>query len=111
MKCCDFEHFESRDDLERECLHILSKAEARRAQGAKEYGHDNFLHRDAFDDIEEELIDTINYCIFQIIKIRQTRKKLDQLVKETQAKIDMAGRAADVLGKFNKRPGGVMRIK
>lgn len=112
MKCCDFDHFDDQDALERECLNILSKAEARRAQGAKEYGHDNFFHKDVFDDIEEELIDTINYCVFQIIKIRQTKKKLQDATGEAKVKIEMMDRTGKVLAKFTQdKPGAKIKFR
>ena len=102
MECCDWDRFENQDDLERECHEILSKAEFRRYQGAKEYVHDGFFLRDVFDDIEEELLDTINYCIFQIIKTRQTKKKLTQATEEAEAKLEMVGKTANVIAKFTQ---------
>jgi hypothetical protein len=56
---------------------ILHKALTRCEAGQEEYGEFNPLTdpRDLFEEMEEELLDSIVYHCFQIMKIREMRKE------------------------------------
>ncbi len=62
------QHLENIDQL---CWERLDK-------GEKKYGTWlAFLERDTYRDVEEEILDTINYLKFQLIKIRLRKEEID----------------------------------
>lgn len=54
---------------------ILSKCEERREMGRERYGDNDYETKDMFQEMKEELYDTINYAIFQIMKINKMQEK------------------------------------
>ena len=62
-------------EIENQCEKILKEVEARRLAGRLKYGND-LEGRDMVEEAVEELEDTINYCLFEIIKLRNLKKKL-----------------------------------
>ena len=58
-------------EIENQCEKILKEVEARRLAGRLKYGNDLEGR-----DMVEEAVDTINYCLFEIIKLRNLKKKL-----------------------------------
>jgi len=56
---------------------IIQKANTRMTQGALKYGAFNpsQCKRNLFDEMEDELLDVINYACMQIEKLRQLKEK------------------------------------
>ena len=77
----EWKKFGTPEEREQVCQEILNKAAVRRHKGDKEYGIDNFFDVDNMEYLEEELLDVINYAIFEIIKIRQIKKRIDESTK------------------------------
>lgn len=65
--------------MEEEINKILDHCYDRREIGAEKYGVDGWKLRDMFEDMREELYDTINYAIFQILKINRLEEKQGSL--------------------------------
>ncbi len=57
---------------------IIREALRRHREGEEKYGilDPATDTRDLFHEIEEELLDTINYAVYQILKIRTLRERL-----------------------------------
>ena len=60
---------------------VFKKAIARQKQGLKVYGEfkPETDKRDLFNEIEEELLDVINYSYFQIMKVRKIKERSKSL--------------------------------
>lgn len=59
----------------------LRKAAERRVKGREEYGDEGFKSRNMFREIKEEFYDIINYALFQVHKVEELEKKVNQLNK------------------------------
>lgn len=59
---------------------VVSEALLRFDQGERDYGRLDLSSdsRDFFDEAEAELLDCINYCTFQILRLRQMRAALKE---------------------------------
>ena len=55
---------------------FLNSAAQRRKEGALKYGHLDFETKDLFQEVEEELLDSINYMLFQLVKFRSIKQAL-----------------------------------
>lgn len=63
--------------MQKEFESILEQVKGRRTLGAVKYGEDSFLRKDNLVEAEEELMDLINYALFEIVKLRRLRLKLN----------------------------------
>lgn len=62
---------------------ILKMAYDRRVMGAKQYGDLSFMEQDNLIEAEYEMVDLINYALFEIVKLRSLREKLKTLNPKT----------------------------
>ena len=68
-----------RDTLENYVQEILDQCLLRRIEGAKVYGETLSEDRDMIDELIEEVYDSINYAMFEIIRMKELKKKRDAL--------------------------------
>lgn len=66
--------------LKPDLLEVISEALSRYEQGERDYGRLDLSSdpRDFFNEAEAELLDCINYCVFQILRLRQMRAALKE---------------------------------
>lgn len=55
---------------------ILRMAKERRIMGAKQYGDLTFMNQDNLIEAECEMVDLVNYALFEIVKLRALREKI-----------------------------------
>ena len=61
--------------MKRQVKQILKVCEERREMGKHKYGDNAYEGKDMYEEIKQELYDTINYALFQIIKINKLQEK------------------------------------
>lgn len=55
---------------------VLRMAKERRIMGAKQYGDLTFMNQDNLIEAEYEVVDLVNYALFEIVKLRALREKI-----------------------------------
>lgn len=86
--------FESVEDREDACNKILTEVANRRAMGARKYGENDFFNCDNLDSLEEELLDVVNYALFEIIKLRQIKAAMLKITGKHGIEIPMKKQVA-----------------
>lgn len=54
---------------------VFDQCAARMVDGAAEYGRLSFLDKDMLPEMEEELLDFINYAVMFLIQLRHMKQK------------------------------------
>jgi|TARA_R100000501_G_C2615402_1_gene109099 hypothetical protein len=63
------------EEIENQVKVIMLEVDKRRLAGRLKYGND-LEGRDVLEEAVEELEDTINYCLFEIIKLKNLKNNL-----------------------------------
>ena len=58
-------------------MDIIHKSLDRHRRWEQKYGEGTFRNKDMYDMIEEELLDSINYLCYEVIKLRELKQKKD----------------------------------
>ena len=68
--------------MKEEIEHALAVCQARRDIGREKYGDNNYIEKNMYQELREELYDIINYALFEIIKINSLEDKKEKLQDE-----------------------------
>jgi len=59
-------------------LAVATMAEARLEKGRRKYGDDAYWYRDILTEIQEELLDIMNYAYLQWLKVQRLKEQLEE---------------------------------
>jgi hypothetical protein len=59
-------------------------AEARLEKGAEQYGDDSYRHKDVLAELQEELLDGINYLYLMWLKVQEWRERYYEACQDVE---------------------------
>ena len=75
--------------MEEQVKYFLELARSRREKGKETYGDNAYKNKDMYKEMQEELLDIINYALFQLMKLDEARTTVQKFQELSEIFLDV----------------------